>query len=384
MLKIHVLVLASFLFTSRTQATKILLDSHDTVTNQSQSLTCSSESPWFFCVWEGPLGGRLCSVQSRDGQVSNSDACGDGDGRFQLLGNSTHCTLVIDNVGIADNGEWTCALTDHNMDTTKQYSNLDIVKPGTITMVTAIDILSGDTGIKQEQIGHVEMIHGDTVQLQCQLEEIWPLTNISWSFSQDGKVLENLENVVDIKYGEQVVTSDCEHCSLNIQQTASLTLYQENNGLVVKCNNIIQDVMGRDIIKEAGVHVEIKAPLSVDSGHLKDMSKKIGLLPGIVISVILILLSIAILISFCIRGSQKRKQSMSSSASEDPEIGQGLVDGGIIKNKDEVKDLIENVYDDVNKDNSFTDNSIDSSDNSDNNTSDSSSSDSNSAKIQTS
>ena len=27
-------------------------------------LSCSSSSPWFFCVWEGPRGDRVCSLRS--------------------------------------------------------------------------------------------------------------------------------------------------------------------------------------------------------------------------------------------------------------------------------------------------------------------------------
>ena len=64
-------------------------------------------------------------------------------------------------------------------------------------------------------------------------------------------------------------------------------------------------------------------------------------------------------------------------------MGKSLVENGIIKNKDEIHDIIQNVYEDNEKDNSFTDNSSDSSDTNDNNISDSSSSsDTHSPKIQ--
>ena len=27
-------------------------------------LSCHSPSPWFFCVWEGPLGERVCALKA--------------------------------------------------------------------------------------------------------------------------------------------------------------------------------------------------------------------------------------------------------------------------------------------------------------------------------
>ena len=83
------------------------------------TLVCDSESPWFFCVWESPQGGRLCSVQSpgEQGAVTNSGA---GD-RLRLGGNNTRCELTIEGAEIVDRVQWTCALTDNNMDTLKHH-----------------------------------------------------------------------------------------------------------------------------------------------------------------------------------------------------------------------------------------------------------------------
>ena len=84
------------------------------------------------------------------------------------------------------------------------------------------------------------------------------------------------------------------------------------------------------------------------------------------------LLSLAVLVSFCIRGSRNRKPKQADS--EDPEVGKSFVENeNVVKGGDGVIDLIDNVYDDAIKDNSMTDSSIHSSDNSENNTSDSAS-----------
>ena len=48
------------------------------------TLSCSSldARPWFFCVWEGPGGGRVCGLRDRMG---DSTLCG-GDTRTQISG----------------------------------------------------------------------------------------------------------------------------------------------------------------------------------------------------------------------------------------------------------------------------------------------------------
>ena len=48
------------------------------------TLSCSSlgARPWFFCVWEGPGGGRVCGLRDR---LGDSSLCG-GDSRTQISG----------------------------------------------------------------------------------------------------------------------------------------------------------------------------------------------------------------------------------------------------------------------------------------------------------
>ena len=83
-----------------------------------------------------------------------------------------------------------------------------------------------------------------------------------------------------------------------------------------------------------------------DTGHLRDISQRLGLLPGLVISAVLVLLSLAILVSFCVRGSRRRKDAALSAEADDPEVGGCLVEADIIKNKEDVEDIIDDIYKD--------------------------------------
>ena len=51
------------------------------------SLACSSlgARPWFFCVWEGPGGGRVCGLREQLQQPGHQPLCG-ADTRLNITG----------------------------------------------------------------------------------------------------------------------------------------------------------------------------------------------------------------------------------------------------------------------------------------------------------
>ena len=343
----HVITL--LVITASAQASLVTL-APDVVTNVT--LQCVSESPWFFCVWETPLGQRLCSVQSRE-----SGACGEAGPRLRLGGNNTVCELTIAGAEIGDSGMWTCALTDNNMDTVKQHRELEIALPGSL----GLSVLGGEIRLEEGEQEELEMGAGENMELVCSLEQAWPVTNLSWSVTRAGA---EVGEEVDIRWGELVTSQQCDLCPVTMEQRAEVRLRAWDTGLVVSCHH------GE---RGAGVGGTIRPLLtSGDTGHLRDISTKIGLLPGLVISAVLVLLSLAVLVSFCVRGSRRRKEA--ALGTEDPEVGGRLVEADIVKNKEDVEDIIDDIY----KDKSL--NETEDSSSSDVNTSSDNSSDTNSSK----
>ena len=57
-----------------------------------------------------------CAVSRAPGEQVTMTNSGAGD-RLRLGGNNTLCELTIEGAQIADSGQWTCTLTDNNMDT---------------------------------------------------------------------------------------------------------------------------------------------------------------------------------------------------------------------------------------------------------------------------
>ena len=316
-------------------------------------LSCGGEAEWFFCVWEGPRGDRLCSVRARQGEEEVKDGtCGHEDPRLQLAGNRTDCQLVISDPAIRDQGDWTCALTDHNMDTVKQVTTLEVVQRGNISL----EVSSSGSSVEREE---VEIVDGDRLEVNCRLGEVWPAGSLEWSLKMEGEEVEQGE--LELSLGEEERQADCELCPLTVQQRLSLVLHQQHSGLELTCQH--------GLAGQTSLRVTVTAPPEADQEQLRHQ-QSLGLLPGILISSILILLSLAVLVSFCIRTSRNRKPKQADS--EDPEVGKSFVENeNLVKGGEGAIDMIDNVYDDAIKDNSLTDSSIHSSDSSENNTSDS-------------
>ena len=216
---------------------------------------------------------------------------------------------------------------------------------------------SGETDI-------VEILEGERLELNCRLEQVWPAASLQWSLEKDGKPLLEVEREeLELEVGEEVVVSECSQCPVTVQQRLSARLHSGHSGLEVRCED------GQRAM--ASLQVTVTVPSKADLELLRQ-HQGLGLMPGILISSILVLLSLAILVSFCIRGSRNRKQKQNHTEGEDPELGKGFVENeNMVKGGEGGSDVIENVYDDSNKDTSFTDSSIHSSDNSDSNISES-------------
>ena len=78
----RMLVLATLLVTV---PTIIVTGTILTTERSSITLSCSSPSPWFFCVWEGPRGNRVCSLKDDIGRNNDDSLCGE-DNRVKISG----------------------------------------------------------------------------------------------------------------------------------------------------------------------------------------------------------------------------------------------------------------------------------------------------------
>ena len=53
------------------------------------TLRCISPRPWFFCVWEGPHGGRVCGLRDKLASDGHQALCG-ADNRLNITGKNIY------------------------------------------------------------------------------------------------------------------------------------------------------------------------------------------------------------------------------------------------------------------------------------------------------
>ena len=181
---------------------------HILSSSKEVSLSCTTSSPWFFCVWEGPAGDRACALRDQMANHGNT-LCGKQE-RLEIRGNSSTCILEIRDPVLLDNGKWTCAISDEKMDTVKDYKMLDMVVEGKMNL-TAMNNTK-------------EVIEGDKVEVVCSVSGTYPPPHLAWSTPHPGilhthpsEVLPTMSGVVTVqqrayyrtRVGERVVNISC-------------------------------------------------------------------------------------------------------------------------------------------------------------------------------
>ena len=83
-------------------------------------LSCSSDSPWFFCLWHSPDGGKQCAIQ----ESSPTSVCTSSP-QLVLWGTTRTCGVTIHSITKQDHGDWLCLLSDiQEFETKKQTLNI--------------------------------------------------------------------------------------------------------------------------------------------------------------------------------------------------------------------------------------------------------------------
>ena len=84
-----------------------------------------------------------------------------------ISGNSSSCSLVLPKPELVDHGSWACAISDdRSLETKKDYTQLDIMVEGKISLSPSSSIL--------------ELGEGDMADLVCSVKEGYPRAGISW------------------------------------------------------------------------------------------------------------------------------------------------------------------------------------------------------------
>jgi len=86
----------------------IVSSSQDSVlvrSGEKAMLWCETSQPWFLCVWKGPNGLAITKTQ-------NQECNGSTDTRMKVTGRGSRCELDLNDVQVADGGQYSCVMAD--------------------------------------------------------------------------------------------------------------------------------------------------------------------------------------------------------------------------------------------------------------------------------
>ena len=143
-------------------------------------LSCTSDKPWFLCVWRSPGGDKQCAIQET-GQGSTTSVC-QGDPRIELHGGANFCSIRLRETSREDWGSWMCLLQDgEKFHADRKLLGLQVAQEGRLQLVA---------GGRRVEDGVLRLTEGETILLECRVEEAFPRPLFSWRGPSTLPVLE--------------------------------------------------------------------------------------------------------------------------------------------------------------------------------------------------
>jgi len=300
-----------------------------TITREGSPLTlsCSSSSPWFFCLWHSPVGGKQCAIQ--EDQVTS--VCGEGSERTLHSASHSSCSLSIARVSREDHGNWMCLLNDiTEFDTVKERVKVEIG-------VEAEAVWRPMEGLEGNVLSLVE---GEEREVVCEGREGYPAPSFLWdshapSISErmgrseeerdgsdgvrkrEGKEVAERSVDLDLFNGE-------EEEAIPLNTTTKVTLLQsgghlyhgqqglryvgrlQDHGTNLTCTVVQLDHLGT-VLYSSTISLQLEVSEAVISTEgIRGLEERIGIISGIILAVIFIIL-IFILTALLLTRKRKKK-----------------------------------------------------------------------------
>ena len=118
-----------------TKPSKLLLKE-----GESANISCTSDQPWFFCLWRHPSGTKKCSLKE-DGQYRSVCL---GMENMSVHGDGNTCQLNMKNITVDDHGMYMCLLNQAELfHTDRAYVNVEVATPAKLEMKKVGDFIAG-------------------------------------------------------------------------------------------------------------------------------------------------------------------------------------------------------------------------------------------------
>ena len=146
---------------------------------ESANISCTSDQPWFFCLWRHPSGTKECSLQE-DGEYQS--VC-KGMENMRVEGEGHTCQLEMNNITVDDHGVYLCLLNQAELfHTDRALVSLEVATPTILGLKR-----TGD----EEKTKVLDLMEGETVQLECLGKGGYPAPDFLWNLPGQKGVMGN-------------------------------------------------------------------------------------------------------------------------------------------------------------------------------------------------
>ena len=244
---------------------------------ESSTLSCTSDHPWFFCVWVHPSGSKKCSL-AEEGEYKS--VC-EGMENIRIRGDGNTCQLDIMNITQEDQGEYMCLLSQAEVfHTDRVFVNVEVATPANLSIRKVGD---------QEDSTMLDMVEGETVELVCEVTGAYPPPDLVWT----------IPGVEDI-----VVTN-------TTQSYYTYTPHYTHTGNTIQCS-ALQTYTHYTLYTHT-----LQIPLQVTRvGHMMARKESGTVSMGIMLAMIIIILCLTTILVFLFR--RKKVLEIPTLAQEEP------------------------------------------------------------------
>ena len=145
-------------------------------------------------------------------------------------------------------------------------------------------------------------------QIRCAATGGFPAPQLSWS--------EPAEAEVDFTAEPEIVTMRNDHTT-DVYHTVKYRASLRDNNTVITCIATQLDLNGKDVIYESSAAILIKVDKIVLPPVDNALTQKIGIISGVLISIIFIILLIVVIAFLVCKRRRKRSRPPSSQATDD-------------------------------------------------------------------
>jgi hypothetical protein len=262
----------------------------------SVELSCSSDRPWFLCLWRSPRGDKQCAIQE-DGAGGRTSSVCQGDPRVELEGGPTNCTIRLRGARAEDWGAWMCLLQDgQQFQTDRRLLELEVARRGWLELVVGGAPVEGPV---------LRLTEGETVAVECRVEGAFPRPALSWQGprgrGEPGRVGREVGRPGEgprLPASQEELWSEGEH-SFSASSVVTYTARADHSNSSLACS-VLQ---GEQLFPQrAALLLQISAPAPPSAL----LPSKTGLILGSSLAALLLLLLVLLLAVFLCRGRAKR------------------------------------------------------------------------------